>query len=69
MNLHSMVLDLGQILCCKKNHFDSNKKFSKTDNIKMLEVLIDNICADLCFTSTLAVFQLYRGVNKLYSLT
>ena len=45
MDLHSTVLDLGQILCCKKNHFDSNKKFSKTDNIKMLEVLIDNIFA------------------------
>lgn len=45
MDLHSMVLDLGQILCCKKKRFDSTKKFSKTDNIKMLAGLIDNLFA------------------------
>ena len=28
-----------------KNHFDSNKKFSETDIIKMLDILIDNIFA------------------------
>ena len=33
----------GQIFFGKKNHSDSTNKFSETDIINMLELLIDNI--------------------------
>ena len=41
----SAIYRKGQILFCrrKNTHSDSTKKFSETDIINMLEILIDNI--------------------------
>ena len=38
-----LVLGMDRSYFCKKKHSNSTKKFSETDIIKMLELLIDNI--------------------------
>jgi len=42
-NAHTKKLDLSNERSYFKKHPVSNKKFSNADNIKMLEIVIDNI--------------------------
>ena len=42
-NIQIPCASKGQILLCKKHYSNSTKKFSETDIINILEVLIDNI--------------------------
>ena len=59
----------GQILFCKINRADSDKKFPETDIIKMPEFLLDNIFDMFGGRIFLQTIVIPMGIDLLHSLS